>query len=300
MSYPTSGTVTAGSVALASAYNNLRSDMMNNYYPACGRLSAGDGTAVTASDISDATSIYYVPFNGDKIALYESTGVDTHDWVIRKFTGATLDISGYGTSIPYDVFAYSNAGVVTLTGVKWTNSTTRATALTTQNGVYVLTGDTSRRFLGAIYCDGGGGHTQDNYTQRSIGNYYNAVEKQLKVYQSSVHTYNGEERLWNGTIAYNYLGYINPCPYPRVMTLGLITRQKAGTAGSYAITRIWADGSNMSPLVQIWNSNTESITAGAMFDFWLLPGYHYANIAETSNHDDSSFVEMVLHGSIWV
>lgn len=61
----------------------------------------------------------------------------------------------------YDVFAYSD-GEVKLTVVPWTNLTSRATNLVQLNGVYVLSGMPSFRFLGTFQTNGTDGTADHN------------------------------------------------------------------------------------------------------------------------------------------
>ena len=61
-----------------------------------------------------------------------------------------LALGSDAASMPYDVFAlvHPTTGLVTIERLVWTNATTRATALVTQDGVYVKSGDVSRRYVG--------------------------------------------------------------------------------------------------------------------------------------------------------
>jgi hypothetical protein len=79
-----------------------------------------------------------------------------------------------------DVFAYLSSGVLTLEVVAWSNVTTRATALVTQDGVLVKSGATNKRYIGSFYCTtAGNGQTVDSTANRFIWNYYNRVGRKL-------------------------------------------------------------------------------------------------------------------------
>jgi hypothetical protein len=84
-------------------------------------------------------------------------------------------------STPYDVFVYDNAGTLTLEKLAWTNDTTRATALTTQDGVYVKSGATTRRYLGTVRTTSTIGQTEDSFTKRFVWNLYNRRTRVLRV-----------------------------------------------------------------------------------------------------------------------
>ena len=141
-----------------------------------GRLTATTATPVTTADVSGATAIYFTPYRGNQIALYSGTA-----WVLRTFAELTISLVGFTASRPYDVFAYDNGGTVTIETLVWTNATTRATALTMQDGVLVKTGVTTRRYLGTVYINATGGQTDDTYAKRYVWNYYNRVDRPMRV-----------------------------------------------------------------------------------------------------------------------
>lgn len=111
-----------------------------------GRLTAQQDTPVPTSDQTSST-LYYEPYNGRFVALYDGTL-----WALYDITaGPSLAIGGLTTGKNYDVFAYVSAGAATLeASAAWTNDTTRADALALQDGVWVKSGTTTRRYLGTI------------------------------------------------------------------------------------------------------------------------------------------------------
>ncbi len=56
----------------------------------------------------------------------------------------------------------------------------RATALTTVNGVLVLTGTTTKRYIGTVRITGTTGELEDSTARRYVYNYYNRVERVMK------------------------------------------------------------------------------------------------------------------------
>jgi hypothetical protein len=134
---------------------------------------------VTTSDVTAAETLYFAPYKGNRIALYDGT-----NYVMRTFTELSIDVPD-ATNM-YDVFAYDNAGTVTLELTAWTNDTTRATALTTQNGVLVKTGALTRRYLGSFYSTtAGNGQIEDSVANRYLWNYYNRVLRPLRVLEGT-------------------------------------------------------------------------------------------------------------------
>jgi hypothetical protein len=131
------------------------------------RLTLTSGLPVTSSDVTGATTIYCTPYRGNKIALYDGT-----KWVVRSSAEFSLALGTLTSGRPYDVFCYDNAGVPTLEFTSWTNATSRATALTYQDGILVKSGALTRRYLGTFYT-ASTTTTEDTSTKRYLWNYYN-------------------------------------------------------------------------------------------------------------------------------
>lgn len=137
-----------------------------------GRLTLTSGTPITTSDVTGAGTLYFTPYKGNRVALYDGT-----TWAVYTFTERSLALS-LTSGKPYDIFLYNNAGTLTLESLVWTDDTNRATALTTQDGVYVKSGATTRRYLGTIYASGAN-TTEDSLTKRYVWNLYNQVPRPL-------------------------------------------------------------------------------------------------------------------------
>ena len=83
------------------------------------------------------------------------------------------------------MFLYDNSGTLTLElSAAWTNDTTRADALTTQDGIYVKSGSTTRRYLGTIRTTGTT-TTEDSAAKRFVWSLYGQAEKTLYVTDAS-------------------------------------------------------------------------------------------------------------------
>lgn len=157
-----------------------------------GRLTLTSGTPITTSDVTGAGTLYFTPYNGNCIALH-----DTTRWNIYNFTEVSLSLSlSSGTN--YDIFLYDNAGTLTLSAVAWTNDTTRATDLILQDGVWVKTGFINHRYLGTIRASGAN-TTEDSAKKRFVWNAYNQVPRRLLAQcTDSSHDYTTATwRAWN-------------------------------------------------------------------------------------------------------
>lgn len=155
-----------------------------------GRLTAQSGVAVPLSDISGATSLYFTAFKGNRVGVYSSG-----KWVPLTLTEISIDVPT--ANAVYDVFVYGSGGppltTLNLELVAWASDTARATALTYQDGVLVKNGDATRRYLGTIYAQSSGGGTlDDTLTKRYVWNYYNRLQRGVRVVEASTAwLYNG-------------------------------------------------------------------------------------------------------------
>lgn len=145
-----------------------------------GRLTLTTGVPVTTADVTAAETLYFAPYRGNRIALYDGSST----WNVRTFTELSIDVPDV-TGV-HDVFVYDNAGTPTLEVLVWTDETNRATALTTQNGVLVKTGATTRRYVGSFYSTTAGlGQIEDSVANRYLWNYYNRVTRPMRVLEGT-------------------------------------------------------------------------------------------------------------------
>ena len=101
------------------------------------RLSLTSGTPVPTADVTGAGTVYLSPDKGEVIMLYTGSAWEAYN------LNAVLSVSVPDTTTtPFDIFLDYNGGSPALAVTNWTNDTTRATALTTQDGVYVQSGNT--------------------------------------------------------------------------------------------------------------------------------------------------------------
>ncbi len=172
---------------ITSAANGSGGSLSN--YPCFGRLTLATTTPVMTTSQTAKTTLYFTPFMGDKIALYNGSS-----WDILIFSELSLSLSGYTANSNYDIWVYNNSGTAALESTIWTNDTTRATSLTSQNGVYVKSGDATRRYVGTIRTTGTTGQCEFSFGGISAGgteakmfvwNYYNRVSTSAYVGDST-------------------------------------------------------------------------------------------------------------------
>lgn len=137
-----------------------------------GRLTLETGVPVSTSDQAAKSTIYFTPDNGNRVRVYDGT-----TWKLYEFSELSLALTGLTSGKNYDVFVYDNAGTLTLElSAAWTNDTTRADALTLQDGVNVKSGATTRLYLGTIRTTGTT-TTEDSNAKRFVWNRYNQAPR---------------------------------------------------------------------------------------------------------------------------
>ncbi len=162
-----------------------------------GRLSLSSTLNVTTADVTGAGTLYLHPFDGNRIPIYDGTR-----WKMLILSSAVnVSLSGLSVDTQHDVFVYDNSGTVALGLEQWTNPTTRATALTTVDGVYVKSGATSNRYVGTIRISAAN-VCEDSLTKRYVWNYYNQVQRRMRVLDSTAFDYNSATiQQWNANTA---------------------------------------------------------------------------------------------------
>lgn len=128
------------------------------------RLTLVSGTPVMTTTQSAKTTLYLTPYKGNCLSLYTSSV-----WTFYTSAEMSLSLSGYTANKNYDIWVYDSSGTPTMDSTVWTNDTTRATALATQNGVYVKSGDASRRYVGTIRINSSGGQCDWKYGSAAAG-----------------------------------------------------------------------------------------------------------------------------------
>ena len=146
------------------------------------RLTLETGVALSTTNQTAKTTLYLTPYKGNRISVYSGTY-----WIIKSLSAdLSLSLSGYTANKNYDIWVYNNAGTLTLDSTVWTNDTTRATALTTQDGIYVKSGATGYRYVGTIRITGTTGQCEDSASKKYVWNYYNRIRRKMYVAESTV------------------------------------------------------------------------------------------------------------------
>lgn len=252
-----------------------------------GRLTATTAVPVTTADVATTTNVYWTPYMGNNIGLYDGSA----NWTVLPFTETTLALGTVVTATLYDVFAYNNSGTLALEKLAWTNTTTRATALVLQDGLLVKTGATTRRYLGTFYTISTT-QTADS-SQSSAGrylyNYYNQVPRNMYALEATA-SWNYTTATWREARAQT----TNQCNWITGVAQGTVSANVLG-AGLNATPAAYANGIGYdSTTAPVTGSNIGSISslASGVSILTLLPssmetqltavGLHYASWLEWS------------------
>lgn len=132
----TAGILTGGPITASGTLN------VNATITPQGRLTLTSGTPVLTSTVSAATTVYYTPYVGNLIPLYDGTNMIPTAFaeVSQATTDTTKSPAAVVASKIYDVFCWSDSGTNRCTrGPAWTSSTTRGYTLTMTNGILLNT-----------------------------------------------------------------------------------------------------------------------------------------------------------------
>lgn len=261
------------------------------FYPADGRLTLESGIPVSTSNQTAKTTLYYTPYKGDCIALFDGT-----QWSIVKFSEISIAIPNTSNQM-YDVFCYNNAGTATLELLAWTNDTTRATAITRQNGVLCKDGALTRRYLGSIRTTGTSGKCEDSAAVRFVWNYYNRITRYASKVDTTSHTYNGAYRYWNNDTA-NKLEFIIGV-VENIISWNLSSQQHPAADNKDTIVTISINATPTgatTPFVQNWNIYWTYQGVGSS----SIPslGYTYYAIGQYSDNN-ATFNAVILIANIF-
>lgn len=156
-----------------------------------GRLTLQSGVAISTADQTAKTTVYFTPYNGNNISLFNGTSI----WTEYTFTELSCALGTITASKNYDLFVWNNSETLTLSkGTVWTSDTARVSGsageVVLQDGVYVnkyadgsipaLKG----RLVGTFYTTSTT-TTEDSAAKRLVANAQNIVTKSVSIFDST-------------------------------------------------------------------------------------------------------------------
>lgn len=107
-----------------------------------GRLTLTSATPVMTTSAAGATTVYYTPFAGNMVPIYDGTNMTPTAFseLSQATTDTTKSPAAVAASKVYDLFVWDDSGTIRCTrGPAWTNDTTRGYTLTMVSGVLLNT-----------------------------------------------------------------------------------------------------------------------------------------------------------------
>jgi hypothetical protein len=278
MSMASSLLTTEGAVGWAASANNAISAPQLNGF----RLTLTTGTPVTTSDVTSASSVYLTPYTGNRICLFDGTS----NWAEYDSGEISVALSGLSSNTNYDVFVYDNAGVLTLdTPLAWSSNTVRATALTLQDGVWVKSGSTTKRYVGTFRATGTT-TTADSGAKRFLFNANNRVPRRnLSNDSTFIWTYNSTTwaALNSGNAAWFREFVIGLLEIPPFAQLNILIEPAGG--GSVPCVGIGLDSATPTSLSTVAQAAANVNVVATTCDVPSLVGYHYYQGSQRSSQN---------------
>lgn len=253
-----------------------------------GRLTLESGVPISNSDQTAKSTLYFTPYRGKRVALYNGTL-----WTLYDFSQISLTLSGLTSARNYDVFLHDNSGTLTLTlSNAWTSNTVRNEALTTQDGILVKSGATTRRYLGTIRSTSTT-TTEDSALRRFVWNYRNQSERPLKV-SDSTDNWNFTTdtfRSYDNSTA-NRVEFVVGWSESPVMLMfaAIITNSTAGFAGRTGIGLDVTNASNADIFPGTGSQGSFSNPIYSMYYSFPGIGYHFLQLVEARGGTGTTFI----------
>lgn len=225
-----------------------------------GRLTLTSLTPVTASDVSGASTVYYVPYKSNKVPLYDGA-----TWTLNSISTELSQTTADNTKSPaavannsnYDLFIWLDSGTLRLSrGPAWTSDTGRGTgAGTTElervdgryvNKVSISNGPAAQRglYVGTARSDASA-QISDSLAKRHVWNYYHRRRRAMRV-TDSTDTWNYNTATWRQAraTATNQLDVIRGLDEDSMTAVVCALASNSGGAGLAALAGVGLDSTS--------------------------------------------------------
>lgn len=275
--------------------------------PMSGRLTLTTGVPVTTSDVTGSSSVFFTPYNGNLVTIWNGTM-----WVPYVFSQIGRTLTGLTSGKNYDVYGYVNSGSFTLDYVAWTNDTDRAISIEWLHGIQTnasqITGVISGNvvsanqaiLLGTIRTTSTT-TTEDSVTKRFVSNALNPVPKLLarSDYVNS-HTYSSTTiRGWNNGSGAT-LEWVSTFP-SRAPMLSLVGAMLPSGAGTQGARLGLGTSTSTTPALVIDHSAAAAVGDGFALPLAPSTGYVIYYVSESATGtNNSTFYYYDVKGLVWV
>ncbi len=267
------------------------------------RLTLTTALPVTTSDVTGAATLYFTPHTSGMISLYYSSA-----WLLVTTAEVSLSLASLTSGKNYDVFAAWSGSAVTLSlSAAWTDDTTRADALTTQNGVTVKSGDATKRWIGTLRASGSG-TCEDSNAKRYLWNARNKAQRKLKVIEATDSWTGNGSVTWGATNASSANKFEMVCGSAEYVE-AVAQLNVASAAISPGVTGIGIDSTTVNS-ADTWSYpgyDTAESQTWANYRGHVAAGYHAFQWLELSAHISVTFYgdwgttirQSAMIGTVW-
>lgn len=240
-----------------------------------GRLTLSSTLPVTTSDVTAATTLYFLPHKGSYIPIYDGA-----DWVARQIPSGGVSISvPAAANTNYDVYVVWSGSALALQLVAWSNNTTRSVALGTQDGIYVDSTAPTRRYVGTIRTTGVSGQCEDSKTKRFCWNAYNQVRRTLEKFDTTAsYVYTTAAFRQANANSANKVEIVRGLNEDEVLVT-VNCNVQSGTG--FALTGVGVDSTTVNSAGRVVGAGSGFSGAGAVYRDYPTEGYHAFNWIES-------------------
>lgn len=217
---------------------------------------------------TNATTLTLQRFNGKSVPLIDGSG---NLYFLQLASEPTLANTGLAASTLYYIYAYDNAGTITLEA--------SATAYAAHaSGLRAKSGDNTRTLVGLIRTEGSTpGQFVDSTTQRFVRSWFNDPPLALTAAFTAARTTASTSYVeLNSEIRVEFLVFTG-----EIIVLSFAGRQRNNTAGQDNQTSIGIDDATPEDVVSgmdASDANFFNAIAGTLPKDGLAEGYHYATL----------------------
>lgn len=254
-----------------------------------GRLTLESGVAISTTDQTAKTTVYLTPFRGNQIALFNGA-----TWDYFTLTEISASLAGLTADTNYDVFVYDSSGL-TLELVAWTDATTRATAITLQDGVYCKSGTLTKRYVGTIRITGSTGQCEDSLAKRFCWNYHNRVLRHQFVQKGTTWTYATASWRYGNNDSTNICAFVRGVDEDPIRSSYEVT--VAPASGAESMIAVGLDDTTPETQSISYDSVTTGRRSRANYVAQVSAGYHFVSALEFAITNTTTFYANYVTGN---
>lgn len=256
--------------------------------PPQGRITLTTAVPVTTSDVTGATTVYYTPFCGNQVPIYNGASftMTTFAELSQATTDNTKSPAAVAASKVYDLFVWSDSGTIRCTrGPAWTNDTTPGTGAGTSelqmingimtNKVAITNGPGANlgTYVGTIRSDGSS-QINDSFALRYVANAYNQVERGMSVVDTTDSwTYTSTTWRQARATAANQLAYVSPqLPFVNLAEAFVQVITKSSTTNDYSGVGVGVDSTSVNSAQTFGGGRPTAVGSLATAKYCGYPG----------------------------